>query len=61
MEHDIANKNVVAEYVNSGLKRSHARRPCVQLQGPLIHIVIDPNMESKHHVLGKGRNYKHCV
>ena len=37
-----------------GKRRHNAELPCFRLQGPLIHVLIDPANASAHHPLGGG-------
>ena len=53
---DLAEKDMIKSYLNKGHSRSYAEKSCVQMYGPFSDIVIDPDMESKHHPLGKGRH-----
>ena len=41
-----------------GLRRHAAQRPCVQLQGPLLPILVDTERVSNHHPLGVGHCWK---
>ena len=54
---DEAESVAVAALAKKGCKPAFASRPCVQLQGPLVQVVCDPDTLSSHHALGKGRNY----
>ena len=43
---------------HKGCRRHKAVLPCMQLQGPLLHITtLRPGTESSHHPLGRGHNY----
>ena len=55
-ELDLAERDLMRELIAKGLRRLHAACPCVQLIGPLVHVVIDPGSASYHHPLGRGRN-----
>ena len=53
---DAIEKEKVAALVSKGCRRSFAETPCVQLHGPFVEIVCDPDKASAHHPLGKGWN-----
>ena len=40
-----------------GRRRHHVTKPCVQLCGPLLPILLDDGQFSAHHSLGAGHNY----
>ena len=40
-----------------GSRRHKASRPCIQLAGPLVPIVVTDGTFSKHHPLGRGHQY----
>ena len=41
----------------AGQRSHHAAIPAVQLQGPLLSLLVLPGTESAHHPLGKGHNH----
>ena len=43
----------------SGKRRHSAQKWVTRIPGPLIQIEIPDHLNSKHHVLGLGRNYHH--
>ena len=40
-----------------GQRRHKATSPVIQIQGPLLPIMLPEGQESNHHALGRGHNY----
>ena len=55
-ELDLLERSSFTDLKSKGLRRHAATKPCVQAQGPLLPIIIDPSRFSQHHPLGVGSN-----
>ncbi len=54
---DDAERDSHVEMARKGLRAHHAASPCHRVPGPIPAPLIDLDKFSKHHSLGRGRNY----
>ena len=45
------------DLARAGKRRHHAGNPAIQLQGPLLPIVLSSGVDGSHHPLGPGHSY----
>ena len=55
---DAKDARLYRDFTKQGKRRHIAERPCMQAEGPLVQIVLDPARESVHHPLGVGHCWK---
>ena len=54
---DEAEKSLNRASAHAGKRRHHVGTPAIQLQGPLLPIVLSAGVDGSHHPLGPGHSY----
>ena len=57
-ELDMQDARLYRNFTEQGKRRHIAERPCMQAEGPFVHIILDPARMSVHHPLGMAHCWK---